>query len=184
MTVRFELSGAVEGRWDVDLRPEGVRVDLTGRAHRPADYGFRLDSRWLAAVISGRIAWEDLFLSLRFSAWRNPDIYNDYLIGLLKHADPSALAAVENYELTRDLDNTVVVSDGDRSWEVSRLCPHASEDLGVGAVIRDGVLRCLGHNFEFDLATGACLNARCAPLTVRPVEQRATRPTMQSHMSD
>ena len=35
MTVRFELSGAVEGRWDLDLRPEGVRIDLTGRARGP-----------------------------------------------------------------------------------------------------------------------------------------------------
>ena len=39
MTVRFELTGAVEGRWDVDLRPEGVRVDLRGRAKRP-EYRF------------------------------------------------------------------------------------------------------------------------------------------------
>ena len=38
MTVRFELAGEVEGRWDVDLRPDGVRVNLGGRARR-ADYG-------------------------------------------------------------------------------------------------------------------------------------------------
>jgi nitrite reductase/ring-hydroxylating ferredoxin subunit len=35
-------------------------------------------------------------------------------------------------------------------------------------VIREGVLRCLGHNFDFDLATGECLNARCDPLVSRP----------------
>jgi UDP-MurNAc hydroxylase len=35
----------------------------------------------------------------------------------------------------------------------------------------DGVLRCLGHNFEFDLATGDCLNARCDPVVVRSVDE-------------
>ena len=167
MTVRFELSGAVEGRWDVDLRPDGVRVDLTGRAHRPADYGFRLDSRWLAPVIFGQIAWEDLFLSMRFSAWRDPDIYNDYLIGLLKHAEPQALDAVEAYERGRETGEKIVVDAPHGRYEISRYCPHAGEDLAIGSIVVDGVLRCLGHNLEFDLATGACLNARCDPLITR-----------------
>ena len=167
MTVRFELSGAVEGRWDVDLRPEGVRVDLTGRAHRAAEYGFRLDSRWLAAVVTGRIAWEDLFLSLRFSAWRHPDIYNDYLIGLLKHAEPQALHAVEAYERGRATNETIVVDAPAGRYEIGRYCPHAGEDLAIGSIVVGGAIRCLGHNLEFDLATGACLNARCDPLVTR-----------------
>jgi len=167
MTVRFELSGTVEGRWDVDLRPEGVRVDLSGRAHRPAEYGFRLDSRWLAAVLTGQIAWEDLFLSLRFSAWRHPDIYNDYLIGLLKHAEPQALHAVEAYERGRATNETIVVDAPAGRYEISRYCPHAGEDLAIGSLVVDGAIRCLGHNLEFDLATGTCLNARCDPLVTR-----------------
>ena len=52
---------------------------------------------------------------------------------------------------------------------MSRYCPHAGEDLSQSAVVSNGVLRCLGHNFEFDLATGECGNARCSPLTVRPL---------------
>ena len=166
MTVRFELSGEVEGRWDVDLRPDGVRVDLTGRA-RPPDYGFRLDSRWLAPVIFGQIGWEDLFLSLRFSAWRDPDMYNDYLIGFLKHAEPQALQAIES------LRAEPVKRREDRGrrpggrYEIARYCPHAGEDLAIGSAVGDGVIRCLGHNLEFDLATGACLNARCDPLVTR-----------------
>ncbi|HEY2315219.1 MAG TPA: MBL fold metallo-hydrolase [Streptosporangiaceae bacterium] len=166
MTVRFELTGAVEGRWDVDLRPEGVRVDLRGRASQPG-YRFRLDSRWLAPVIFGQITWEDLFLSMRFSAWRNPDIYNDYLIGLLKHAEPQALACVEAYERGRSTDEKIVVQSSTGRYEISRYCPHAGEDLAIGSMVTDGILRCLGHNLEFDLATGTCINARCDPLITR-----------------
>jgi UDP-MurNAc hydroxylase len=176
MTVRFELTGEIEGRWDVDLRPDGVRVDVHGRARQP-DYGFRLNSRWLAPVIYGRIRWEDLFLSLRFSAWRDPDIYNDYLIGFLKHAEPQALHAIADYEQSRSHDEKIVVEAPGGRYEIARYCPHAGEDLAIGSAIRDGVIRCLGHNLEFDLATGACLNARCDPLVTRRLTTTASTTT-------
>ena len=167
--LRFEVDGPEGGRWDVQLGPDTVRMDRGGRAASPA-YRIRVASRWLWPVLSGRIGWEDLFLSLRFSAARDPDTYNDYLVGLLKHADAAALAAVERYEVRRDPNETVEVADGDRRFRVSRYCPHAGEDLREGAVVTGGVLRCLAHNFEFDLSSGACLNARCDPISARPAQ--------------
>jgi len=169
MTVRFEVEGADGGTWDVRLGPDDVRVSLEPAAD-PPQYRIRVAARWLDAVLTGRMRWEDLFLSLRLSAWREPDLYNDYLVGLLKHADRDALHAVEDFETRRDPHDTVLVSDGADRWQVSRYCPHAGEDLAEGGVVKDGVLRCLGHNFEFDLATGTCLNARCDPVVTRLVE--------------
>ena len=160
--MRFDVDGPEGGRWDVQLGPDRVRVDLSGRSASPA-YRIRVASRWLWPVLVGRTGWEELFLSLRFSAARDPDMYNDYLVGLLKHADAAALGAVERYEVDRDPNETVELTDGERRVEVGRYCPHAGEDLREGAVVTGGVLRCLAHNFEFDLATGACLNARCEP---------------------
>jgi len=176
MTVRFEVEGSGGGRWDVHLGPERVRVDLDGRA-REVQYRFRVASRWLEPVVAGRLGWEDLLLSLRFSAWRSPDLYNDYLVGLLKHADEQALLAVEAYETARVPDERIVVEGPDGPYEVSRFCPHAGEDLTHGGIVTGGVLRCLGHNFDFDLATGACLNARCDPLETRRLNgSRALQP--------
>jgi UDP-MurNAc hydroxylase len=171
MTIRFVVDGADGGTWDVELGPQRCDVNLAGGAG-PAAYRIRVEARWLDAVLIERIRWEDLFLSLRISAWRDPDRYNDYLMGLLKHADENALSAVEQFETNRNPDDTVVLQCGERAWEVSRYCPHAGEDLSYGSVIRDGVLRCLGHNFEFDLETGACLNARCDPLVSRALAAR------------
>jgi UDP-MurNAc hydroxylase len=168
MTVRFEVTGAHGGTWDVRMDADGLRVDLDGRAAAP-EYTFTVAGHWLGAVLAGQIAWEDLLLSLRLTARRDPDRYNDYLIGLLKHANAPALAAIEAYETGRDTDERIVVRAGDGDYEIGRYCPHAGEDLAVGAVVEGRTLRCLGHNFEFDLMTGECRNARCDPLATRPV---------------
>jgi nitrite reductase/ring-hydroxylating ferredoxin subunit len=40
-------------------------------------------------------------------------------------------------------------------------------------VVGDAI-RCLGHNLEFDLATGTCLNARCDPLVTRSLVRVAS----------
>lgn len=173
LLLRLEVTGPGGGTWDAHLGPDEVRVDLDGGAGH-ADYRLRLESRWLAGVVSGRTRWEELLLSLRFSARREPDHYNDYLVGLLKHADLAALRAVERYEQSRDPHDVTVVEVGDGRRTVSRYCPHAGEDLSETGVVAERtsgpVLRCLGHNFEFDLTTGECLNARCDPLVVGSVE--------------
>ena len=168
MTVRFEVGGRYGGDWDVRMDDDGLAVDLAGGAAEPA-YTFTVDGRWLDAVLRGEIGWEDLLLSLRLTARRNPDQYNDYLIGLLKHANETALKAIEDYETSRSNDERIVVAAGSDSYEIGRFCPHAGEDLAVGSIVTGTVLRCLAHNFEFDLQTGACLNARCDSLLSKQV---------------
>lgn len=180
MTVRFEVTGEYGGVWDVRMDADGLTVDLdagTGAGTEAGteagaavpEYTFRVAGRWLGAVLSGRVAWEDLLLSLRLTARRDPDRYNDYLIGLLKHANEPALRAIEEYETGRERDERIVVRDGERSYEIGRYCPHAGEDLAVGSIVDDGVLHCLAHNFRFSLETGECVNARCERLTSRPL---------------
>lgn len=169
MTLRVEALGPYGGRWDVRMGADGPTVDLTGSSAH-ADYTLRVEGRWLAAVLGRRIGWEDLLLSLRFAARRDPDVYNDYLFGLLKHANAPALHAVEAYESGRDDSETIVVQTADGPRRIGRYCPHAGEDLAEGAVVEGNRLRCLGHNFEFDLSTGECRNARCTPLFVRDAE--------------
>ena len=159
MTVRFKVAGADGGVWDVHL----------GTTDETAQYTFSVEARWLAAVLSGEIRWEDLLLSRRIHVEHAPDADGSYLFGLLMHADADALQAIEDYD-KRDPDSTVTLTSGDRTFEVTRYCPHSGEDLAEGAVIDEApeglVLRCLAHNFDFSLTTGLCLNARCEPIVV------------------
>ena len=170
MTLRFDVTGPYGGVWDAHIGPGRVVVDLDGGSGH-ADYRLTLDGRWLDGVVTGRTRWEELLLSLRFTARRQPDRYNDYLVGLLKHADRAALRAVERFEAARDPEETTEITVEGKQVQVSRYCPHAGEDLAETGVVVNGVLRCLGHNFEFDLSSGSCLNARCDPIVVKPAEE-------------
>ncbi|MEV1169982.1 MBL fold metallo-hydrolase [Nonomuraea sp. NPDC049784] len=163
MTVRFAVTGDAGGLWDVRMRPEGVDV-VHADPSTSVPYQITVGDRWLEAVLAERAGWEDLFLSLRVSLDRDPDVHNSYLITFLKFADATALDAVEAYETGRDESDRIVVEDGGRKYEIARYCPHAGADLSIGAIVEDGKVKCLGHNLEFDLETGACLNARCNPL--------------------
>ena len=112
--------------------------------------------------------------SLRFSAWRHPDLYNDHLLGLLKFASSDALDAVERFEAAAGDGTTITVRADERSYQVQRYCPHAGHDLLDSGVVMPGVLVCLGHHYEFDLETGRCLNGHSCPLVTVPVQAQST----------
>jgi len=68
----------------------------------------------------------------------------------------------------------VVVRAGDRIAAFLDRCPHADWPLSEGEVI-DGVLQCQGHGFEFDIASGRCINSpvhELKPLSVRRSDDR------------
>lgn len=168
MRVGFDVTGPGGGRWAVDFRPgsEGVS-DRMGEC----GYTYRFSSRWLPSILNGATPWEDFFLSLRFEAWRNPDVYNDHLLGLLKFAEPVALDAVEDFESSMDSDERITIHAEGKTYSIGRYCPHAGNDLlNTGEILPGGVVRCLAHHYEFDLETGRCVNGNCSPLDVEPVE--------------
>jgi UDP-MurNAc hydroxylase len=167
MQVGFDVTGPGGGCWSVDFVGRRVRP---GPVEGGPSVTYELESRWLAPILEGLVPWEDFFLSMRFSVRRDPDRYNDHLLGALKFAEPEALSAVEAYEraLARDERFTLTV-DG-RPYSVSRFCPHAGNDLlETGEILPDGVLRCLAHHYEFDLHSGRCLNGDVGPLDVEPL---------------
>ncbi len=159
MRVGFDIVGPGGGQWAVDFRPGSTGVfDEVG----DCSYWYRFASRWLPPLLDETIPWEDFFLSLRFQAWRNPDIYNDHRLGLLKFASLKALEAVEDYETCMVSTERIAVHAEGRNYLVQRYCPHAGLDLlDVGEVLPGGIFRCLGHHYEFNLETGQCLNGNC-----------------------
>lgn len=155
LTLCLDIEDA--GAWLVDFRDLTVRRGSADERHQ---YRYRFHVRWLKRILRDQVPWEDFLLSLRFRAARDPDVYNDHLLGVLKFNDAASLRAVEAYE-QQGSDETIVVTapDGAR-YEIQRFCPHAGAALDA-APIEGHVLTCLSHHYEFDLDTGRCLSGNC-----------------------
>ena len=112
-------------------------------------------------------SWDELMLSLRFSAYRNPDTFESQLADFmrLKARDLEAYPRPTRRERVR-------VEVGGQAYEVDRFCPHQGGDLAQGVII-DGCLVCPRHGWTYDLADGGrCLNIdatiNAVPLEVKP----------------
>ncbi|MDI2124557.1 MBL fold metallo-hydrolase [Yinghuangia seranimata] len=142
--------------------PEAVVLDFT-RYQDPVYpyaggdvmYRIRAEDRLLNEVLEGRLSWEELLLSLRFDARRDPDRYNEFLVVFLRFANPDSYRAYARYERGKRSDERTVVEHEGCRYEIQRYCPHAMADL-AGAEIRDGSVVCPGHGWTFRLSDGGC----------------------------
>jgi UDP-MurNAc hydroxylase len=152
----LELTGPHLERIVIDFsRPdEPVRV-FTGE---PWFYRLRTEARFLNEILEGRLAWEELLLSMRFEATRTPDVYNEHLIVFLRYADPKQHARYERYQCRDDRDDRddrFVLEHAHKQLFVQRTCPHAGGDLSKGRIEGDELV-CPVHGWRFSLLDGAC----------------------------
>ena len=158
MTVFFDIDGSDGGKWIVNFSSKPYFKEF--EENDKFDYKYSFNSKWLKRILLENLPWEDFFLSLRFLAWRNPDIYNDHLLGLLKFNDESATKAVEIFEKSSSTETITVENSSGEKFEIEKFCPHAGASLETG-IIRDNHIECSLHHYVFDLKTGNCLNANC-----------------------
>lgn len=158
--VLFKVTGENGGDWVIDFRDQTLEDVVYPWSGEECAYQFEFEAAHVAQVLRDELSWEDLLLSLRFTAHRDPDRYNQYLFTFLKMADHGALQAIAQAELSsgeRPADTFDCEIDGE-SWVIQRFCPHAGSDLAEAEVV-DGKLVCPGHHWHFDLETGACMEA-------------------------
>jgi len=157
MRVLFDVQGPHGGKWVVDFRDVPHEELVYEYGGEDCHYRFEFESRNVEQVLRGEMSWEDLLLSLRFRASRDPDRYNQHLFTLLKMADHAALQGVVTAEVALDThpEDTFTLEAAGCRYEVQRFCPHAGSDLRDGEIV-DGKIVCPGHRWHFDLADGAC----------------------------
>jgi len=154
--IEFDVSGPHGGQWQVDFRqkpPKFFRIP-TGKPQ----YKLHIDSRFLNLILRGQLLWEELFLSMRFNAEREPDVYNWPLFSLLRYGhDVNLLDLIELTELRTKAPTTANVKYDNKLFKIQKFCPHLGEDLRGGS-IKNGVLTCPRHNWKFDLYNdGKCI---------------------------
>lgn len=161
MRVLFDVTGPEGGCWIIDFRdkprPEIVYPD----DGEPCRYRFEVASKYLDQVLRDEMSWEDMFLSLRFKASRNPDVYSQHLFTFFKMGDHASLQKIASAEIALRKgapEDVFTLTANGATYEVQRFCPHAGSDLSGGKVV-DGQLICAGHNWKFDLESGRCAHA-------------------------
>jgi nitrite reductase/ring-hydroxylating ferredoxin subunit len=82
-----------------------------------------------------------------------------------------SLADVPCHSLFRVEENgasVVLVRKHDSITAFEDRCPHAHWPLSEGE-LKNGVLQCVGHGWEFDVVTGRCLTVPACSLKLLPV---------------
>lgn len=160
--LRFRISGEHGGDWVVDFRPEAQSDPKNELVYewdgKPCQYEFGMTSQLLDQVMRDEMSWEDAFLSMRFTAHRDPDRYNQHLFTLFKMSDSRALQAIQKAETADRAGDTFVLEADGKCFEVQRYCPHGGSDLSE-AEVDGGQIVCPGHHWRFSLSDGVCTNA-------------------------
>ena len=153
------------------------------REYAGEPYSFRFDiPRELVETVAAQRAvdWSNsLFLSARFTAWRDGD-FNEYLYNFFKSLSVERMRRTEA-EAVRKLNPPTETEPEIElgGYVLQRRCPHRNADLTVFGEIESGPdgdeLVCTLHGWRFDCSSGRCLTAADHQLTIRP--QQAPAPT-------
>ena len=104
--------------------------------------------------------WQDIYLSLRASVQRVPDVFNTFVnIFLFSDASNIRSAFVSTLDIKDDRILIVNPLDG-KNYEINRYCPHNGADLKDARIDKDGNLVCPRHSWLFNLNNnGICEKA-------------------------
>lgn len=163
----------VNGRVLLDCSSERIVIDFLSRSVYRWDgqecrYRFWIDRALIeACILNGEKDWvNSLFLSCRFEAERDGP-YNEYVYNFFKCLSPERLRQAEAYYATRIHGGELFEIDGHL---IQRRCPHLQADLARFGRVKDGILTCTMHGWQFDIATGRCLTSDQCRLYTRPIE--------------
>jgi len=175
--IRAGVGGPVLLRVGDDLE---IVIDFPAGEVRPyagetCRYEFSVERPLIERLIADHeIDWvNSLFLSVRFRA-RRIGQYNEYLYTFFKCLSPERVMYAEGWFADQSHDEQDIRLDG---WIVQRRCPHLRGDLSRFGEIDGTTLTCKMHGWQFDLATGRCLETdddthqlRCRPAGERDAE--------------
>lgn len=160
----------------LDLGSEQVVIDFHEREVRPfageeCPYRFTIAPELVATQIARHeLDWvNSLFLSLRFKAARK-GAYNEHIYTFFKCLAPDRVSFAEGwYDEQEHSGERIRIGD----YLVQRRCPHLKADLSRFGQVKEGILQCMMHGWQFDLATGACLTSDSHHLECERVDDRA-----------
>ena len=141
------------------------------RVYNGDDYRYRFDipRPLLELVVRDKsVDWSNsLFLSCRFSAWREGE-FNEFLYNFFKSLSVERIRRAEEEAkrrtgVTEELSEEIELGD----FVMQRKCPHRSADLSQFGVIDGDFVVCTLHGWRFRTSDGSCVNAEDRSLRIR-----------------
>ena len=162
--IKFTLVGPNGGSICLDLREQ--RDDFSVDSAEKPNYEFILETTIAQLLVDEKERWEDVFLSMRFQARRNPDVYNWPLFALLQFGKEANLIARIEQMMKENEKETIIIRDKGKQYRIQRYCPHAGEDLSKAKIV-NGKIVCPRHHWTFDLNCGGkCIFGGNMPLKI------------------
>ena len=165
----------INGRVLLDCGVQEVVIDFQTRqvyewSGEEYDYHFRTAPELVEhQILNHEEDWvNSLFLSCRFVAKRK-GAYNEYVYNFFKVLSPERLQYSESYYAQSAPIRQLWECAG---FMVQRNCPHLKADLTRFGEEEEGVLTCMVHGWQFDLATGRCLTSDDVRLYTKPIPER------------
>jgi UDP-MurNAc hydroxylase len=170
-TLRAAIGGncrVVSG--DADILIDFDRGEVRHFAGDPVRYRFEIPRPLLEKVVCNKaVDWSNsLFLSCRFSAWRDGE-FNEFLYIFFKSLSVERIRRAEEEAKRRtgvQEERSEEIELGD--FIMQRKCPHRSADLSEFGVIEGEYVVCTLHGWKFRTSDGACMNADDRSLKIRP----------------
>ena len=134
-------------------------------------FRFTIDRRLVETVVARRaVDWSNaLFLSLRFTAWRDGG-FNEYLYNFLKSLSDERIDRTEAEVRAKRTPGPETGEVIFGPYAVQKFCPHRRADLARFGELDGNVLTCHLHGWTFDLADdGVCLTSDDSRIRVRRV---------------
>lgn len=168
------LRGAIGGNCRIISGDVDLIIDFSLgqiRAFNGDDYRYRFDiprSLLELVVREKSVDWSNsLFLSCRFSAWREGE-FNEFLYNFFKSLSIERIRRAEEEAKRRtgvreELSEEIELGD----FVMQRKCPHRSADLSQFGVIEGDFVVCTLHGWRFRTSDGSCVNAEDRSLRIR-----------------
>lgn len=154
---------------DLDILVDFVAGDVRKYGGEVVRYRFEIPRQLLELVVRDTcVDWSNsLFLSCRFSAWREGE-FNEFLYNFFKSLSTERIRRAEDEAKRRtgavqDLSEEIELGD----FVMQRKCPHRSADLSEFGVIEGEYVVCTLHGWKFRTSDGSCMNAEDRSLSIR-----------------
>jgi UDP-MurNAc hydroxylase len=153
-----------------DWTQQGLEIDLTHGKVKLIDWTeYEFPASYMKVTASmayfhlmsdPSYRWQDIYLSLRASVKRAPDVFNTF-VNIFLFSDVSNIRSAFLSTLDIKDERILIVNPLDgKNYEINRYCPHNGADLKDAKIDQEGNLICPRHSWLFKLENnGKCERA-------------------------